>query len=149
MSGRTRRSWRTLTRLALAASAALFFAMWIASHWTYTSLGIDRETLEPSGAVHSRYDRVRWAGDGSLWIGGGYSRAPASPSQKVQSFDLGGVFFEPPRRPEVRSAWNRVGFWRVRFDENHRRGESWIGVPGWLPPVLLLLIALLSTWRAR
>ncbi len=75
MNAEAHRQWRSPIRIALAALAALFFAMWIASYWTYTSLGIDRETLEPDGTVLNRYDRVRWPGDGSLWIGSGSWRA--------------------------------------------------------------------------
>jgi hypothetical protein len=142
------RQWRTPWRGAIAVVAAAMLAMWIASHWTYTSLGIDRDVLEPGGTVLSRYWRVRWPGDGSLWIGGGWWREPSSPSRQIDSFDLGGVFFKPSRRPEAQSAWNRIGFWQVGFEENQRHGERWVGVPGWLPPVLLLL-GFLPAWRRQ
>jgi hypothetical protein len=142
-SHESRSRWRTLVRRSAAASAALLFAMWIASHWTYTSLGIDRETLEPSGNVLSRCYRVRWPGDGSLWLGGGYALEPPSPSRKLDAFDLGGRFFKAPRRPTARSAWNRIGFWRVPLGEGEgnvgRVGECWVSAPGWLPALVLAL----------
>lgn len=114
-------------------------AMWIASLWTYTSLGIDRDMLEPNGTVLSRYWRVRWPGDGSLWLGSGFYREPLDPSRQLDGFDLGGVFFKPPRRPAAGSAWNRFGFWRVKVsgDDAQLHGESWVGIPGWLPALLL------------
>jgi hypothetical protein len=132
-----------VARAALAAASALFFAMWIVSHWTYTSLGIDREELEPGGTVLSRYERVRWPGDGSLWVGRGHWRESADPARRLDGFDLGGAFFRPPRRTEARSAWNRFGFWHVGCEQG-AAGPSeacWVGVPGWLPALLLAGLA--------
>ncbi len=147
MNAEVHRQWRSPTRIALAALAALFFAMWIASYWTYTSLGIDRETLEPDGTVLNRYDRVRWPGDGSLWIGSGSWQEALDPARKLDSFDLGGTFFKPPRRPQTRSLWNRLGFWREPSSDavTVDRAENWLGVPGWLPALVFGLLAV--RWR--
>ncbi len=137
MSGTRRR----LVGAVAAAVAAVFFALWIVGLGRYTSLGIDRETVGPACTVE-HYHRVRWPGDGSFWIGGGHACRATTAPHAIDAFDLGGTFFRPPRRPEPITAWNRVGFWRQRID-NATAGhvEWWIGVPGWLPALLLGLLA--------
>lgn len=126
-----------------------FLVMWAFSYGFYTSFGLDTDR-EQEGAVRRTHHRIRWPGDGSFWLGAESFWMPAS--EPVDAFDLGGAFFRAPRRPQPRSSWNRVGFWFIR--QEHPRplmpvpssvnaGAFWVGVPSWLPPLLL------GFWPAR
>lgn len=131
-----------------------FLVMWPFSYRFYTSFGIDMDGVE-EGAVVRTHHRLRWPGDGSFWLGA--EAFWLSASEPVDAFDLGGAFFRAPRVPPPRSAWNRAGFWFIR--EEHPRpsvparssvnaGALWLGVPSWLPPLLLGLWPVLM-WRRR
>jgi hypothetical protein len=132
---------RRVERLVAGASAlvvVLVLALWVVGCWRYTSIGIDRDRLD-GGVVHTSYARIRWPGDGSLWFGGGRFRTPAA-GHTLEPFDLAATLFQPPRRVEPRSAWNSLGFWRVQVDDAAAgTAESWIGVPGWLPALVLVI----------
>ena len=86
-------------------------AMAVAGRISYTSIGVDLEA-ERQGKVLATFHRLRWPGDGSFWIGSAaYLRDPDG--KPLERFDLGALVFAPPRRPEPRSSWNRLGFWWV------------------------------------
>jgi hypothetical protein len=144
--------------MALAAlSGALslgFLALWLAGFRCFTQFGVDMEHEERDQFVIAYY-RLRWPGDGSLWIGGtSYARPRAN--RPLERFDLGGVFFLRPRRPQPRTVWNRLGFWRDRYrmPDSERDPRAWLqqvwghwdGIPGWLP---VLLFGLPALWIFR
>ncbi|MCY1074324.1 hypothetical protein [Archangium lansingense] len=120
-----------------------FLVMWPFSYGFYTSFGIDMDRVQEGSRVRSHH-RLRWPGDGSFWMGGEAFWLPDS--EPVDPFDLGGAFFQAPRRPKQRSAWNKVGFWLFRGEHpkptvpvqaaTYAR-SFWVGVPSWLPPLLL------------
>ena len=123
--------------MGLAGLTGVLAVMWLTSYDFYTSFGVDTERVEGS-TVRSTYYRVRWPGDGSFRVGGG-AASHALAGDSVDPFDLGGTFFQPPRRSVPRSFWNRVGFWWVKAPEP-REGPQlctfWIGVPSWLLPLV-------------
>lgn len=128
-----------------------FLVMWPFSYGFYTSFGLDTDRVQ-EGSGRRTHHRIRWPGDGSFWLGAESFWLPAS--EPVDAFDLGGAFFRAPRRPQPRSSWNRVGFWFIR-EENPKpavpvpsaanAGAFWLGVPSWLP-VLLLGFWPVRTW---
>ncbi|MES2890093.1 MAG: hypothetical protein V4739_19010 [Pseudomonadota bacterium] len=120
-------------------------------HWRYSSIGFELDTVV-DGVIRQDLYRVRWPGNGSVWVGTGWFHLPLD-TKPVEAFDVGAAFFiPPPPGPVPQSDWNRWGFWRVwRASPSElpllsRSGESWWGVPGWLPGVSLLL---LTSWFSR
>ncbi len=120
-----------------------FLVMWLFSYEFYTSLGIDMDRTDGSYVMSTNY-RIRWPGNGSFWIGTYAYRHPPE-GKPLEPFDLGGRFFQAPRRPPPQSFWNRIGFWSIRSipDDSTGKTESainqwqrWIGVPSWLPVLL-------------
>lgn len=121
-------------------------------HWRYSAVGFELDTVV-DGVIREDMYRVRWPGNGSVWVGSGWFHLPLETKQ-VEPFDLGAVLFiPPPPRPMPLSEWNRWGFWRVSrvspadLPRLSRSGESWWGVPGWLPGVALLLLTSLLSRR--
>lgn len=116
--------------------------MWLTSYGFYTSVGLDLDRLEGS-RVRYTYLRVRWPGDGSFRIGGGFSYRALS-NGPLEPFDLGGTFFQPARRSAPHSFWNHLGFWWVdETDEQAGKQEAralWLGIPSWLLPLLTGLL---------
>lgn len=139
-----RRSWHTCLRFAAAVGAVAFLALWLAGRSRYTSVGWDAERLV-DGRVERSYYRLRWPGNGELWVGGGtHARSPAH--GPPEAFDLASTFFDrPPHRPTPANEWNRNGWWWLpapASDPCDRGGAplvrgSWLGVPGWLPAAIL------------
>lgn len=120
--------------LALALPAAL--GLWLLGCFRYTAVGVDIER-ERAGIVLATHYRVRWPGDGSLWVGAERLVRPAGHSP-VQPLDLAAAWFLRPRPREPQSIWNRLGFWWVQ-----RPAERWLGLPGWLLP---LGVGALARW---
>lgn len=132
---------------SLCAFASLvFLVLWPLSYQYYTTLGLDMDRADGPEAVYYCYYRIRWPGDGSFRIGGGahhYARG----AKRIEPFDLGGRFFQPPRRDIPRSWWNRIGFWWFdTHSEDYWSGRDnalakpwqfWIGIPSVLPGVFL------------
>ncbi|WP_245682412.1 hypothetical protein [Archangium gephyra] len=155
---RTATSARVLTRLRQGAAwlpCLAFLVMWPFSSGFYTSFGLDTDRDE-EGSVKRTHHRLRWPGDGSFWVGAESFWLPAS--EPVDAFDLGGTFFQAARRPRPRSSWNRVGFWFIHEESlappvpltsTAHAGAFWVGVPSWLPPLLLGLWPLRPWLRGR
>lgn len=130
-----------------------FLMMWLLSYSFYTSLGVDTDRANGSNVITAYY-RIRWPGNGSFWIGGGAYRHP-NQGKPLEPFDLGGVFFQVPQRPQPHSLWNRMGFWLIRIvseDGTHDKTQSapsqwqfWMGVPSWLP-VLVTSVLPIQAW---
>jgi hypothetical protein len=129
--------------------------MWLVGLRLYTSVGWDAEEVI-DGRIKRSYYRVRWPGDGDFWVGGGAYYLPRL-DRPVKSFDPASTSFVRPRHlPEPHSAWNHVGFWLLpdpAIDPCDRAGAPrllwgwWLGVPGWLPGVLLGLWPACSLWQ--
>jgi hypothetical protein len=135
-----------LRRAAWLAAGGLLL-MWVLGCWRYTSVGFELDTLT-EGVVREDYYRVRWPGDGSVLLGSGWVHLPAD-AKPLERFDLGAAFFHAPRRRMPESGWNRWGFWRIDVARDApgvpvlaRQGESWWGVPGWLPALAMAALAL-------
>lgn len=126
-----------LMLIVLSLAAGL---MWLTGYFYYTSMGIDTER-ENYGSKISTHYRVRWPGNGSIWIGGGRAYGEMDWDKPLQRIDPAGVFFQSPRRPESQNIFNTLGFWRVRTDT-----QSWIGFPAWLP---FIFFASWAYWEVR
>jgi hypothetical protein len=136
-------------KAGLAGLTGVLMVMWLTSYSFYTSFGVDTDRAEGS-TVRSTLYRVRWPGDGSFRVGGGAS-SRALQGYSVEPFDLGGTFFQPPRRSTPRSFWNRIGFWWVdvpKAQEGVLLWTFWIGVPSWFLPLVAGAMWVLVT-RAR
>lgn len=114
--------------------------MWLTGYFYYTSVGIDTER-ENYGEKVSTYYRVRWPGNGSIWVGGGRAYGEMDWDKPLQRIDPAGTFFQTAHRPESKNLLNKVGFWRVRTDT-----QSWIGFPAWLP---FIFFASWAFWEVR
>ncbi len=125
--------------MGLAALTCVLTVMWLSSYHFYTSLGLDRDQVD-GPLVRYTYLRVRWPGDGSFLLGGSSVVQPPS-NRPVEPFDLGGTFFQPPRRPTPRSAWNHWGFWWIdepRNEDGAGNGWTfWVGIPSWIAPLMM------------
>jgi hypothetical protein len=125
--------------VGLAGLTCALTVMWLSSYRFYTSLGLDMDAVE-GPSVRYTYLRARWPGDGSFRMGGG-ALLRSLASFPVEPFDLGGTFFQPPRRSTPRSLWNRLGFWWIdepsSEDGAHNIWVFWVGLPNWLPPLLM------------
>ncbi len=133
-----------------------FLIMWPFSYGFYTSFGVDTDRAD-GAYVMSAYYRIRWPGNGSVWIGGGAFRHPFE-GKPLEPFDLGGSFFLAPRRPPPQSIWNRMGFWLLPIVSDDRpngktqstanQWQFWIGVPSWLP-VFLTGVLPVEWWKKK
>ncbi len=130
-----------------------FLVMWPFSYWRYTSFGVDVDRAEGAAILQTHY-RLRWPGNGAFLMGADvFRRLGPGP---LDRFDLGGAFFRAPRKPPERSVWNRMGFWLIS-DESQGGADTardavkvrsfWVGVPSWVPPLLLGLLP--ARWWIR
>jgi len=135
--------------LGLACASAV---LWIAGCFRYSSLGLDHNASTAAGGLVTYY-RLRWPGDGSLWLGLCSHHVPRAQLSRY-SLEPGGRFLGAPLSPVPSSPWNRSGFWLVTDVEADPLGvlnwpdpvqSRWLGIPGWLPTVLLTGL----WWRAR
>ncbi len=115
--------------------------MWLSSYTHYTSIGIDTDTQKNNQITH-RYYRLRWPGNGSIWLGGGISQRVSDPARPYDPFDWAATFlYSTPEKLPTYSMLNRLGFWYKRSDSLSNQ-QFWVGVPS-IIPVFLLVLALL------
>src|SRR5438128_6429274 len=84
---------------ALSMGAGLFFLFMLPpAYGRYSSIGLDFERPADAGGKRwvYRYVRLRWQGDGSLYVGGDRTNIPAL-DREPDRVDLGARFFRPPR----------------------------------------------------
>jgi len=145
-------SRRALVYAGWLALAGVTAVLWLVGCFRYTSVGLDHNVSTGTDGLLAYY-RLRWPGDGSVWIGRSSHHVPRSQLSRYP-FEPGGRLLAAPVVPRPSSPWNRAGFWLVTEVENDPLGvlnwpdpvqSQWIGVPGWLPALLLLGLA----WRAR
>lgn len=106
--------------------------MWLTSYTHYTSIGIDVDTQKNEQITHHYY-RVRWPGNGSVWLGGGISQRASNPNKPYEPFDLAATFLAAnPEKPQPKSWLNRMGFWYQKTSQ-----QWWVGTPAFMPIVLL------------
>lgn len=123
-------------------------ALWATSYTHYTSVGIDHDqhvNNEANKSILHSYYRVRWPGNGSIWFGGGQSKRPIDSPKPFEAFDLAATFLYPnPELPIIESAYNKAGFWLKSIEKPSK--QFWLGLPAWLPFVILGFLSLLL-WR--
>jgi len=126
---------RKLTRYCLILTLLALIPLWLSSYHLRSAIGFEQEQRQGE-QVHYHYYRIAWPGNGSLLIGHGISTVPYHPEQTYDAFDIAASFFKPPR-PQwpAQSLWNRLGFWYV--NEPAPVNQYWLGVPSWLPVVLV------------
>lgn len=121
------------------------------SHFTYTAVGIDSDRGTPDEIIHSFY-HISWPGDGSFRVGTGKTHYSYD-EEDIDVIDLAGRFFAPPRTESPNSIWNRLGFWRIHHEvfgaDVRTESEYWIGIPSWLPAVIMLGLATLFRSRCN
>ncbi len=140
-----RKVWLLKLWYALLFIAALgFTSVACLSYRFYISCGIDLEKAQEKYTLFTYY-RFRWPDNGSLWIGA-VTHYQAATDGPVEPFDLGGTWAYHTYQPPPRSFWNRIGFWwitqpmRDLETENRFPGplwNFWIGMPSWLPGLML------------
>ncbi|MCB0191768.1 MAG: hypothetical protein KDJ65_07480 [Anaerolineae bacterium] len=86
-----------------------FTLMWLLSYSFYTSVGIDASYPNSNAFLSVQY-RIRWPGNGSFWVGRIAREYVPLPNAKPD-VDLGGAVFKAPVNIEMKSLWNRWGFW--------------------------------------
>jgi hypothetical protein len=122
--------------------------------YRYSSVGLDVETPRAE-TVESRFYRVRWPGDGSVWVGWIDESRPAARGASG-GVDLGALVLQEPRPMAPRSTWNELGFWwqdvvAARGDQPSAAAPQadrvmLVGVPHWL---LVGSVVVLVTARRR
>ena len=116
----------------------------ISSYTHHSSIGVDHD-FEMQDRVLHKYYRVNWTGYGSILVGYGSQWRGKDANRPLEKFDLASSLLKPAEIPAERSSfWNKVGFWFVSSDSS--APMLWLGIPGWLP-VLLLSILLLIYFR--
>ena len=123
-------------QLILLVGGTASVVLTLAGYFRYTSIGLDFERRVEDGSVSYYFVRIRWPGDGSVWIGGERTRLTEL-KREPQAVDLGATLFARARPSTPRTVWNRMGFWLVR-----EPGRAWVGVPG----VLVLATVLGGSW---
>jgi len=116
--------------MALTASLLLLMVFCLSSYTHHSSIGIDHDVQTDSGILHYYY-RVNLTGYGSVLVGYGSRMVRADQNRSLERFDPAGALFKPAQtRPEVKTVWNRLGFWCV--NSSKPVSVFWVGVPGWL-----------------
>ena len=121
---RMRRLARQVMKVGAVVGVTLFVVLTLAGFRWYSAAGLDFERRADDGRISYTYVRVRWPGDGSVWLGGESTRV-TSLKREPEVVDLGGRFFRRARPAVPQTVWNRLGFWVVR-----EPGRAWVGVPG-------------------
>jgi hypothetical protein len=127
----------------LSVGLALALAiLWLSSDRWYTTVGFDFERPWEGGRL-TRYVRVRWDAR-CFWFG--QAEQPVAPQgRRMDWWDPGGTLFAPSVRPEPRSLLNRCGWWLILgpADDPYEPiryvgaiSSQWVGIPGWIPPVV-------------
>lgn len=124
--------------------------------YRYSSVGLDIETSRAE-TVESRFYRVRWPGDGSVWVGWIDEHRPAARGARG-GVDLGALVLQEPRPMPPRSTWNELGFWwqdvvAARGDQPSAAAPQadrvmLVGAPHWLF-VLLAVVLAVARFRRR
>ena len=131
----------------LTAALLLLTALCLSSYTHHSSIGIDHDVQTDSGVLNYYY-RVNWTGYGSVFVGYGSRLTHPDKSHPLEQFDPAGALFKPPQtKPEAKTIWNRMGFWYV--NSLKPVPVFWVGVPGWLPVLVLLILSLSVLRRYR
>ncbi|MDQ7089879.1 MAG: hypothetical protein Q9M50_04450 [Methylococcales bacterium] len=113
----------------------------------YTSFGVDHDIRQKNHFLHL-FVRLRYPGDGSVWVGGS-GRFRSLSSSIIESFDLAGAFFKKPRPPQPKTIANHYGFWLITNAQDNPFTSTnpwsfWLAVPGWLPVLVLIMMPVYS-----
>ena len=110
----------------------VFFALAFPFSYSYMNgFGLDVEKKNGRNIIQTFY-HIQWPGNGSFRIGF-ISIYKEDLSNPFERFDFGAGFFLLPRRPQVKSIWNKTGFWFIDNQGGEIIEQFWIGIPSWLP----------------
>ncbi|PID45096.1 MAG: hypothetical protein CSB47_10090 [Proteobacteria bacterium] len=122
--------------------------LWLSSYTHHTAFGVDRDVEQENRVLHMTY-RISWTGHGSVWLG--YTSVIRNKDEitPLEKFDLASAILKPVKTTLAPSAslGNRLGFWFIR--QTTPKPVLWVGVPSWLPVLLVAGILLLYRRRAR
>jgi hypothetical protein len=136
----------TDSKLAVPIILFLCFIFFI-SYFFYNSIGIDHDIKTETGIIEEYY-RLRFPGDGSIWVGGGYFYM-RNEKQKYDYIDLAGEFFATPQRRLPKSIWNHFGIWReVIIDRKYGTGENWVAIPIWLILLITIVVCKFKPYKS-
>lgn len=140
---------KTFFKLSLTLALLGFTVMWMLSYFYYSAIGIDDDRIRSNDILHSYY-RIHWPGDGMMWLGRGSVSRPLNSQKPLETLDLAGVLFRPPStkpKPFPETHWNHLGFWHTTRPEP--APHFWLGMPAWVPALLLLFIAIIMKMLGR
>lgn len=132
-------------RLILKLLFLFFIILWLSSYFRHSAIGVDIDRYSTAG-IEYHYYRMNWPGNGSILIGKGHSLRSAGYQKPLAFFDLAGVFFQPVYRqlPVAASSMNHIGFWYINLPEQ----QFWLGIPAWLPVLIIGFILLVIRKRS-
>ena len=120
--------------------------LWLSSYTHHSAIGVDHD-LQKDRILHKFY-RINWTGHGSILVGYGSVWSIADDDKPLEWFDPASVFFKPVNKTlEKPTFWNRVGFWFV--SSSSPRPTLWVGIPSWLPVLILVFILIIRLKRAN
>ncbi|HIO92714.1 MAG TPA: hypothetical protein EYG68_07710 [Leucothrix mucor] len=128
---------KKLFHLSLILALIILTIFWLSSYARfYNSIGVDSEQ-QKEATIDYHYYRFWWPGNGSLLIGRGITTLKYDPNKQYDRFDLGAAFFRHQDKKLVaQTTWNKIGFWYISPPAPVR--QFWIGVPAWLPVLIIL-----------
>lgn len=136
------------TNIIITSLLSLTTLLWLSSYTHHTAIGIDHDFEQQDTVLH-KYYRINWTGYGSIWIGYGSVRKPNN-AQPLEKFDLAAAFFHSQYKTpnlSTQTSWNRLGFWYINGEEP--KPVFWIGIPSWLPVLILILLLFVSNRKPK
>jgi hypothetical protein len=149
------RMFRAVFRVLWWTLAVVLSVLAFSSYFAYSTAGFDFESPTARG-VDVLYLRLRWD-DGSTWVGFAVQPCPR-PNRPLDWFDPGGTVLDSPTRPDHRSRWNDLGFWRVEGPSDDpyvaRRysgsvASRWWACPSWLILLVFWFQPFRRRWKSR
>ena len=136
-----------MLRVFVATLFVIVTLLWFSSYTHHSSIGLDHD-IAVENHVEDHYYRINWTGHGSILIGYGISKKLRDRNVPLEKFDPAGVLLTPHKKPlpPSHSIWNDLGFWLIQAPA--ARTAFWVGIPSWLP-VLLLALLLLYLRKSR
>lgn len=138
---------KSVIQYLTASLFALVTLLWLSSYTHHTGFGVDHDFEQENNKVLHTFSRISWTGHGAIWLG--YGSTIKDKNAALEKLDLAAVFFKPVQKPLSPSAsvWNRVGFWYINGQSP--KSSLWLGVPSWLPVLLIGLCLYVYRRKAR
>lgn len=138
---------KTLYTLLLSSALLVVTLLWLSSYTHHSSIGMDHDEVQQGRILHTFY-RINWTGHGSILMGYGSAWKTLDPDRPLERFDPASSLLKPAKQPPVtHSFWNELGFWYIKSPSP--RPTLWLGVPSYLPVMLLVLLLLISVRQLR